>query len=256
MDYEWVVTPGDIVLHTYRTTFSIKRLWLILIVCMIVMFSVLGYFGGQIYQQVPPIPERVETLTGEILYTRAAIEQGQNVWQSIGGMQQGSIWGHGSYLAPDWSADWLHREAEALLKLTTAEEPATVEMPAVQRAAVAAISMRSQLRTNTFDLDRCVIVVSRQRARAMATVAEHYRQLFTASDKSARQLRVAYAFPVNAVLDNDQAHALGAFFFWSAWSAVTNRPGNDISYTSNWPHDPLIRRPTTGTRRCLEFTEC
>jgi len=24
------------------------------------------------------------------------------------------VWGHGSYVAPDWSADWLHREAVAL----------------------------------------------------------------------------------------------------------------------------------------------
>jgi nitric oxide reductase large subunit len=30
---------------------------------------------------------------------------------------QGSIWGHGGYLAPDWSADWLHREALSLLNI-------------------------------------------------------------------------------------------------------------------------------------------
>ena len=42
------------------------------------------------------------------------IQRGQAVWQSTGGMQQGSIWGHGGYVAPDWSADWLHREAIAL----------------------------------------------------------------------------------------------------------------------------------------------
>jgi nitric oxide reductase subunit B len=46
-----------------------------------------------------------------VIYSKQDIEDGQNIWQTIGGMQQGSIWGHGSYLAPDWSADWLHREA-------------------------------------------------------------------------------------------------------------------------------------------------
>ena len=54
------------------------------------------------------------------LYTRADIEQGRQVWQSIGGHQLGSIWGHGSYVAPDWSADWLHREATAWLNVMAA----------------------------------------------------------------------------------------------------------------------------------------
>lgn len=74
---------------------------------MVVMFGVLLLLGQQIYQQVPPIPEAVKSVSGETLYTRADIETGQNVWQSIGGIQQGSIWGHTSYIAPDWSSDWL-----------------------------------------------------------------------------------------------------------------------------------------------------
>lgn len=84
---------------------------------MAVMFGVLLYYGGQIYQSKPPIPAVVTSVSGETLFSRAEIERGQNLWQSMGGMQQGSIWGHGSYVAPDWSADWLHREAMALLDL-------------------------------------------------------------------------------------------------------------------------------------------
>jgi hypothetical protein len=96
-------------MKSYQTTFSIKRLWIILSVGMVVMFGILLLLGQQIYQQAPPIPEAVKSQSGETLFTRADIETGQNIWQSIGGMEQGSIWGHGSYLAPDWSADWLHR---------------------------------------------------------------------------------------------------------------------------------------------------
>ena len=41
--------------------------------------------------------------------------------------------------------------------------------------------------------------------------------------------------------------ALTAFFFWTAWSAVTLRPDDNITYTSNWPHDPLVgNTPTAG----------
>ncbi|MFT4561834.1 MAG: nitric oxide reductase subunit B [Gammaproteobacteria bacterium] len=231
---------GAISMTIYRSTFTIRRLWIILIVSMILMFSVLGYLGGKIYQERPPIPERVETVDGELIYTRAAIEQGQNVWQSLGGMQQGSIWGHGSYLAPDWSADWLHREAEATLEFTLQAQSDLIELTKQQRTALAKNSMRSQLRANTFDPDTGTVIVTIERAHAIATVADHYQRLFTGSDESAQDLREAYAFPLNAVLDDRQAHALTAFFFWTAWSAVTNRPGDDISYTSNWPHDPLV----------------
>jgi nitric oxide reductase subunit B len=113
-------------MKSYQTTFSIKRLWIILSVGMVVMFGILLLLGQQIYQQAPPIPEAVKSQSGETLFTRADIETGQNIWQSIGGMEQGSIWGHGSYLAPDWSADWLHREAEALLALSASPLPAGV----------------------------------------------------------------------------------------------------------------------------------
>ena len=65
---------------------------------MIVMFGILLFMRREIYQQAPPIPEFVSTASGETLFTRHDIETGQNVWQSIGGMEQGSIWGPGGYL--------------------------------------------------------------------------------------------------------------------------------------------------------------
>src|SRR5690348_5783594 len=64
--------------------------------------------------KAPPIPERVVAVDGSLLFTRAQIERGQATWMSAGGQELGSLWGHGSYVAPDWSADWLHREAVAL----------------------------------------------------------------------------------------------------------------------------------------------
>jgi nitric oxide reductase subunit B len=76
---------------------------------------VLGYFGGEIARQAPPVPERVLTADGAVVFTGQDIRDGQNVWQSLGGQEIGSIWGRGTYVAPDWSADWLHREAVWLL---------------------------------------------------------------------------------------------------------------------------------------------
>lgn len=92
-----------------------KRLWISLSLVIIISFSILGYYGGRIYQSMPPIPNKVVSENGKVLFTRDDIQNGQNVWQSMGGQELGSIWGHGAYLAPDWNADWLHRELTFIL---------------------------------------------------------------------------------------------------------------------------------------------
>jgi len=90
---------------------SYKKLWLSLTAVMTLSFLVLGYFGWEIYHQAPPVPKRVVTSDGKTVFTGQDIKDGQNVWQSIGGEEVGTVWGHGAYVAPDWSADWLHRES-------------------------------------------------------------------------------------------------------------------------------------------------
>src|SRR6476469_7194238 len=92
-----------------------KKLWATLFVVIAGSLAVLGYFGWQIYQSEPPVPNRVITQSGHVIFTGDQIRDGQNVWQSIGGQEVGTVWGHGAYVAPDWSADWLHRESEMLL---------------------------------------------------------------------------------------------------------------------------------------------
>src|SRR5262245_59443440 len=131
---------------------------------MAVMFGTLLYFGGQIYQAAPPIPAAVRTASGQTLFKRADIERGQNVWQSMGGMQQGSIWGHGSYVAPDWSADWLHREATALLELLAGNENgANYAALAVPDQARLKAMLVEAMRTNTYDAAADVVTVSDDR---------------------------------------------------------------------------------------------
>lgn len=233
-------------MKSYQSTFSIKRLWIILSVGMVVMFGILLLLGQQIYQQAPPIPEAVKSQSGATLYTRADIEAGQNIWQSIGGMQQGSIWGHGSYLAPDWSADWLHREAEALLALSTSPIPAGVSP--TQTEAMRKAALQEEMRRNSYDPASGVIMVSDTRAQAIRQVQQHFVSLYDGSDPASLKLRRDYAFPVYGELSAAEARQLTAFYFWTAWGATTNRPGQTITYTSNWPHEPLVgNSPTTGT---------
>ena len=176
-------------------------------------FAVLLYFGREIYHQAPPIPEFVQTPAGDVLYTRADIERGQNIWQSTGGMQQGSVWGHGAYLAPDWSADWLHREAEALLALITKGDAKVADISSEQLMELRKVILRTEMRENTYNSSTGIVTISLERAQAVRTVADHYKGLFQASNESFLQLRRDYAFPLHSALDAQDAHALSAFFF-------------------------------------------
>ncbi len=231
----------------YASEFSIRRLWIIFGVSMVIMFGALLYFGAQIYQAKPPIPGAVRTASGQVLYTRDDIQRGQGVWQSIGGMQQGSIWGHGSYVAPDWSADWLHREAVALRDGIAGTGPgAPFEALAEPEQARFGAILKREMRTNSYDPKTTDITVSDQRGIAIAATAAHYSDLFTNRTPADQRLRVLYAMPQNATLTPVEARALTGFIFWTAWATAAERPGNTISYTSNWPHEPLVGNTPTG----------
>jgi len=211
------------------------RLWRWLGLICVLSFGALGYLGWEIYLSAPPIPKAVVSADGDVLYTGEQVQLGQQAWLSAGGQQLGTVWGHGSYVAPDWSADWLHREAVAL----TALRSGTAPLDEADRAAVSA-RVRAEMRRNTYDATSGAITVSNDRARAIREVASHYEDLFGAEPALAK-LREQYAMTDGALPDADQRKALTAFFFWSAWAATTDRPGETgLSYTSNWPHEPLV----------------
>ncbi|KLT05950.1 hypothetical protein M782_09295 [Neisseria gonorrhoeae MU_NG17] len=95
-----------------------KKLWYLLFAVLAVCFTILGYMGSEVYKKAPPYPEQVVSASGKVLMTKDDILAGQSAWQTTGGMEVGSILGHGAYQAPDWTADWLHRELSAWLDLT------------------------------------------------------------------------------------------------------------------------------------------
>ena len=95
------------------------RLWAGLCVVIAGSFAVLGYFGRELYREAPPIPDRVVTTGGRVVYSGADIREGQNVWQSMGGQEVGSVWGHGAYVAPEERTP-AQRDAAALAATLTA----------------------------------------------------------------------------------------------------------------------------------------
>jgi nitric oxide reductase subunit B len=225
-----------------------RRLWQALGLVFFLSFAVLGWTGREIYLAAPPIPAAVVDTEGRTLFTGAEVRRGQQVWLGAGGQQLGSVWGHGSYVAPDWSADWLHREALALRELRAQAQhgDSYARLGLAARGALDT-QLREEMRANTHDDASGRVTVSTERGAAIDAVAAHYRDLFGDAE-ALESLREQYAMTAGSVADAADRRALTAFFFWSAWAATTDRPGEQgLSYTSNWPHEPLVGNTlTTG----------
>ncbi|MFA7342701.1 MAG: nitric-oxide reductase large subunit [Terrimicrobiaceae bacterium] len=250
---------------------SYARLWLALAVVILGSFAVLIYYGMEIYRQAPPVPARVVTESGRVLFTGESIRDGQNVWQSMGGQQLGSVWGHGAYVAPDWSADWLHRECLLILDEWSqkAKGKPFEELDPESKAALQA-RLRIELRGNTHDPRSGDIVVSDVHARAFGVLARYYAAIFgdamafppeaarvADAGMSPPQLRDAYAIARNTIKTPERQAAMNTFFWWAAWACSTERPGatgggasqpgtGQVTYTNNWPPEHLIGNSPSG----------
>ena len=223
-----------------------RKLWFTLIAVLAVTFSLLGYYGTEVYRQAPPIPTQVASADGTVLFTGDDILDGQTAWQSVGGMQLGSIWGHGAYQAPDWSADWLHRELTAWLDLAAQQQHGTgyAALAGPQQAALRQ-ALKAEYRANRADPASGVLTVSPLRAQAMAQTATYYRELFSDAPHLQRS-REHFAMKENTLPSAERRDKLTQFFFWTAWAAATERPGKKVTYTNNWPHEPLIDNRPSG----------
>lgn len=212
-----------------------KKIWVLFAFVVVSSFLALGWVGIQVYQQQPPIPLKViESETGNVLLSRENIQRGQNVWESIGGMEVGSIWGHGSYVAPDWTADWIHREAVALLDLWSNQEfGKDYDLLGGAEKGLLKGRLIEVIKTNTFNETEETLLISQQRWSIIEDNIDYYSNIFINGVDE-------YAIPKGALTDSSKLKDLGAFLFWTSWAASTYRPEQSITYTSNWPHEPLI----------------
>ena len=217
-----------------------KKLWIAFAIVFVFSFSVLGWIGTRIYQEMPPIPARVVTTDGAQVVGDGDIGRGQNVWQSLGGMEVGSIWGHGSYLAPDWTADWLHREATFVLdEWSAAERGKSYDQLSAEDKARLQGRLEEMYRRNSYDRATNSIRLEPVRARAFEACLAHFSKVFIGGER-------AYAIRPGTVSSPERMRQFASFMFWTAWSASASRVGDHISYTNNWPYEPLVGNRPTG----------
>ncbi|HUO61246.1 MAG TPA: nitric-oxide reductase large subunit [Candidatus Acidoferrales bacterium] len=218
-----------------------KRLWIALGLVMAISFAILGGVGYNAISNGPPIPAQVVSTDGRVLFTADDIQTGQNVWQSIGGQEIGTVWGHGAYVAPDWTADYLHRECVFVLdRWARAEGATSYTTLSSERQAALQDRLKNLVRKNTYSSADGRITIDPVLFDAYRQLADYYFDVF-------HRGRSEYAIQADAINDRARSEQMTAFFWWTAWAASTNRPGQVVTYTQNWPHEELIGNHPTGS---------
>ncbi len=205
-----------------RRAMVLSPLWLqASVLTFLAGFAVLGVLAYMIYRDEPPIPARVVGPSGETLFTGDDIQAGKGVFQKYGLMQYGTLYGHGAYLGPDFTADYLHREL-LLMQQRYASMPGEGSADA---------RILRELRQNTYDRTSNTIRFSDGQAEA-------YRALLPVYVSSLRSPRPVGPVPAVYIRDEGELRQLASFLSWAAWTTTAQRPGRDYSYTNNWPPEP------------------
>src|SRR4030095_9871100 len=202
-------------------------------------FTILSIVTAQTYSNAPPIPARVIDESGATVFTRADVLRGQEVFLKYGLMEHGTLWGHGGYPGPDYSAEYLHRLAE-IARDTFARQRYGTPYATLERGPTLEIAeqVRGTLKTNRYDPASDTLRFSPGEVVAFETQRREWSDYFS-GDNPAPGLPSAY------IRHPEELAALAAYFAWASWATVANRPGKDYSYTNNWPYEPLARNVPT-----------
>jgi nitric oxide reductase subunit B len=200
---------------------------------LILGFSTLIFMGHETSTQAPPIPERVVDQSGATLFTGEDILAGQGVFQKYGLMDVGSVFGHGAYNGPDFSAEYLHLEAETALEKESLKRfgKAYSKLSAAEQGDLKS-GLATELKQNRYDQQSKNLTFSENQVEAYKANIKHFDSEFTTDSK--------LPLPANYIQDENERLQLTRFFAWSAWACSTNRPGKDFTFTNNWPPEELV----------------
>jgi nitric oxide reductase subunit B len=208
----------------------ISSLWLqVALLTFFVGFAVLGYLAYRVHAEHPPIPDRVLGSDGKVLFSGDDVMEGQHVFQKYGLMEYGTIFGHGAYLGPDFTAQYLHQAALIMLQ----DYSGSTDFTPQARARVV-----REFKANRYDPATGDLIYGDGQTAAFRRLVSFYGEHFGNVPAQKGLKRPYIANPADI-------HTLTAYFSWSGWVSATTRPGADYSYTNNWPDESLVgNRPT------------
>ena len=210
-------------------------------IVMVIGFAGLATITLLAYRNAPPVPSRIVDAGGVTLFDGEDIRRGQALFLRYGLMDNGTIWGHGAYLGPDYSAAALHHigedSAEAIAQGQYGKRVA--DLTALQAAAVRG-EVAATLKINRYDAASGTLLLTAAQAHSYRGEIDYWAGYF-------RDPVGNGGLRPKLITDPAELRQLAAFITWAAWASVANRPGEESSYTNNFPYDPDVgNRPTPG----------
>ncbi|HCE10247.1 MAG TPA: nitric-oxide reductase large subunit [Oxalobacteraceae bacterium] len=212
-----------------------------ILIVMLIGFSGLITISMLSYRNAPPIPAQVVDAQGAALFSGDDISDGQAIFLKYGLMDNGSIWGHGAYLGPDYSAAALHRMGEDTAE-GIAQQLYRQPMAALTRSQQAAVHAETTvaLKTNRYDAATGTLQFMAPQTAAFRQQINYWTDYFHEPARNGGLKR-------DLITDPAELRQFTAFVMWAAWASVAARPGEDYSYTNNFPYDPSVGNvPTPG----------
>ena len=209
---------------------------------MIFGFTLLTIVTVKAYHGAPPIPARVVDTSGKPVFTGDDIKRGQEVFLKYGLMEHGTLWGHGAYLGPDYTAEYLHRLVEiGRDSLAQAKYGKAFGALDAGQAAEIGEALKVTLKQNRYDEGIDTLTFTEPEVASYRTQASEWSTYF-------RGPNPAPGLPSRFIRDDGELKRFSAYLAWATWATVALRPGTDYSYTNNWPYEPLAgNTPTAST---------
>lgn len=204
------------------------------IIVMIFGFMILSIITVLSYTNAPPIPQKVTNETGDVLFTGKNIEAGQDVFLKHDLMEHGTLWGHGAYLGPDYTAEYLHKEAEITQGVIAQKRfgKSYADLAPEQKAFISQ-KLKKELKKNRYNASTGVLIFSAGEEAAYRGLIPYWTDFFTKKEG-------APGLPSGSIKSPEEIKNLTAYFAWATWATVTNWPRRDYTYTNNWPYEPLV----------------
>lgn len=204
-----------------------------ILIVVLFSFTILGSITKLAYDNAPPIPQKTINPSGEILFTNNDITNGQALFLRYNLMEHGTLWGHGAYLGPDYSAAYLHEEGVTVTEnLASNQYGKQIQDLSVEEMAQVHNETAALLKVNRYDAKTGTLTFTSEQTLAYKKALNFWENYFKAGP--------APGLPQNYIIDPEEIRELVSFFAWSSWACVALRPGEAFTYTNNFPYDPLV----------------
>ncbi len=207
---------------------------------LLIGMSVLIFMSVKAYKDAPPVPKAVLDEAGQVIFTGHDILSGQQIFLRYGLMENGTIWGHGAYLGPDYSAEYLHTLGADASQLLAQHLYGRDFMGLNQTEQnVIQVEVQNLLKANRYDPKAKVLLFSEPEVFSYRKQIKDWTNFFSDPEKNG-------GLPAGYIHDPKEIEELTSFFAWTAWASVANRPEKEYSYTNNFPYDPSVgNRPSS-----------